>query len=222
MLARLSFVIIGLIVLVGCGGGGGSSAVIPTDPNQEFSLAFVKDTKVGTLYTSTLSGSDSLGNSITGSILVANRAQELLGGILVTPQDELLNLNVDGIAISVTGTSYIEENGYLVLLTIQTTGVTCTPSSPIAFPDFVKVGDFGILPSLICDDNTTQETNWRVEDGKNGNILLVTSSVIKDQFNSKISTTEITYTIDSNGNLIAFKTISTDIALGYTMTYQSI
>jgi hypothetical protein len=221
---RSALIMLMLSTLIGCGGGGGggdSSTNTPTDPNQVFSLAFFKDTTVGTLYTSNLTGSDSLNNSITGSVTFTNRVQELLGGIMVTPRDLIYSLNIGGTPLTITSTSYIDNSGYNVRLEIQTTGVTCIPASPTAFPDTVQIGDAGILPTLTCDDNTTFEENWRVEDGYNGKINLVTSGVQKDQFNALLNTSEVKYIIDSSNAVVGFTATSTDLGTGYSYSVRS-
>ncbi|VAW71383.1 hypothetical protein MNBD_GAMMA10-93 [hydrothermal vent metagenome] len=220
-----SIFIVALVLLMSaCGGGGSDStpASTPTNPTQTFSLAKLQSTTLGTVYSTQLSGSDSDGTNYTGSISLANRAQEMLSGVLVTPRDLLLSLSGGGTSIAVTATSYVDTSNNLISLVIQTTGVTCTPVSPNNIPSSVKIGDFGILSTLVCDDNTTQESNWRIEDAGNGNIFAITNATAKDQFNAITSVTEVSYTLDSNGNIIAFKTVVTLNASSFTLTYSSV
>lgn len=211
-----------VLVLFSCGGGGSNdSATTPSDPNQTFSLSALQSTALGTVYTSRLAGSDSNGVSYTGSVSMANRPQTLLNGVLVTPQDSIINLTGGGTSITVTGTSNIDTNGNLIIVVIQTTGVVCTPVSPDSMPSSVKIGDFGILSSMTCSDNTVQERNWRIEDAGNGLIDVVTNGTIKNQFNSIVSTTDVTFTIDDSGNIVSFKTVTTQSVSNFTLTYQS-
>jgi hypothetical protein len=215
------------MAMAACGGGGGDGdgdgdGSTPTDPNKIFSLNSLQSTTPGTIYTSQLTGSDTEGESFTGSINFAVRTQEMLNGILVTPSDLIISLSSDSTAsTTVTTTGYIDTDGNLIELIIQTTGVTCTPVTPDKLPDSIKIGDFGILSTLICSDNTTQERNWRVEDASNGNIRIVSNGTIKNENNTFISTTDITYTIDGNGNIIGFKSVTTLYANNYTLTTES-
>jgi hypothetical protein len=213
---------LGILLISGCGGGGGGSTSTPTDPNQQFSLAQLQSTTLGTVYSTQITGSDSWGGRYTGALSIANRQQTMLGGVLVTPQDLLLSLSNAEMSLTVTGTTYFDSDKYAISLYRQTDGVTCTPSSPDKLPASVKIGDFGILSSLVCSDNTTQERNWRVEDAGNGNIHLISGTVIRNQFNSLVGTGEATATINAQGNIIAFKVVSTDVIEGFTLTVQSI
>ena len=214
------------IFFVACGGGGGGGdpapASTPTAQDQSFDLTKLQSTTLGTTYSTQLTGSDTNGINYSGSFSIANRAQTMLNGVLVTPQDLLISLTGGGSSITVTGTSNIDTNGNLISIVIQTTGLTCTPVSPDKMPASVKIGDFAILSTLTCSDNTTQERNWRVEDAGNGNINVISNGTIKDQFNTIVSITDVTITIDGNGNVIAFKTVSTQSASNYTLTYQSV
>ena len=223
MIKRLIIILsIAIVSACGGGGGGGGETTTPTDPNQSFDLTKLQSTIVGTIYTSQLTGSDSNGVSYSGSVSAANRAQTMLGGVLVTPRDLLISLTGGGSSFTVTGTSNIDANGNLISVVIQTTGLTCTPVTPDKLPNSVKIGDFGILSTMTCSDNTTQERNWRVEDAGNGKIRVISNGTIKDQFNTIVSVTDVTYTIDSSGNIVAFKTASTISASSYTLTYQSV
>ncbi len=224
MINRL-VIVLSIAIVTACGGGGGGGGggtTTPTDPNQSFDLTKLQSTTAGTIYTSQLTGSDSNGVSYTGSVSAANRAQTMLGGVLVTPRDLLISLTGGGSSITVTGTSNIDTSGNLISVVIQTTGVTCTPVTPDKLPGSVKIGDFGILSTMNCSDNTTQERNWRVEDAGNGKIRVISNVTTKDQFNTIVSVTEVTYTIDNSGNIVSFKTVSTISASGFTLTYQSV
>jgi hypothetical protein len=209
-----------LATLIGCGGGsdGDSTSSTPTDPDQEFSLAAYKDLTEGTIYTSNITGKDSDGNTFSGSVIIANRPQELLGGVLVTPRDTIISVTVNGTPITLSGTVYYDDAAFLLQSVNQTTGVTCTPSSPYTVPDTVKIGDAAILPSTTCDDGTTQEQNWRVEDAKDGKIYFILSLTTKDQFGSIFFTAEDKYTIDSNNELVRLEVTTTETSSGYTIT----
>lgn len=221
-LVKIYLIGLAFVLIQGCGGGGGGTTSTPTDPNQSFTLSRLQSTTPGTVYSSQLTGSDSNGVSYNGSVSMANRAQTMLNGVLVTPQDLIISLTGGGNSVTVTGTSYADSNGNLISLVIQTTGLTCTPVTPDVIPETVKIGDFGILSALTCSDNTTQERSWRVEDAGNGNIRVISNGTVKNQFGTIVSVTDVTFTIDANGNLVSFKTVSTQSASGFTLTYQSV
>jgi hypothetical protein len=96
--------------------------------------------------------------------------------------------------------------------------VTCISSSPYTVPETVSTGDAGTFPSTSCDDNTTRESNWRVEDAKDGKIYFILSYTTKDEFGSIISTGEDKYTVDSNNELVGIEVTTTEISTGYTTT----
>lgn len=213
-------IVIGFFVLALHSCSGTSSNT--TNQNQSFSLSKFKSTTIGSVYKSKLTGSDSNGVNYTGSIAIANRTQTLLNGILVTPQDSIISVTGGGKSLTVTGTSNIDINGNLISVVIQTTGLTCTPISPDMIPTSIKIGDFGILSTMVCNDNTTQERNWRVQDAGNSTINLISNETIKNQFNTIISVSEASYIIDGNGNMLSFKAFSTQSSNNFTITYQSI
>ena len=212
------------LISVGCSSGGGDStpATIPTPTDTVFSLSGLQTDAVGTVYNTQLTGSDSNGVSYTGNLSMANRVETMLNGVLVTPHDAIISLTGGGNSITVTSTSYTDINNYLISVVVQTTGLVCTPVSPDTIPSSVKIGDFGILSTMVCDDNTTQERSWRVEDGGNGTAKLVSSGIIKDQFNTVTTVVDVTFTINVGGDILAFKTVSTLSAANFTLTYQSI
>ena len=210
------------LISAGCSSGGGDSTPTTTPTDTVFSLSGLQTDVVGTVYNTQLTGSDSNGTSYTGTSSMANRVDTMLNGVLVTPHDTIISLTGGGNSITVTSTSYTDINNYLISVVVQTTGLVCTPVSPDTIPSSVKIGDFGILSTMVCDDNTTQERSWRVEDGGNGTAKLVSSGIIKDQFNTVTTVVDVTFTINVGGDILAFKTVSTLSASNFTLTYQSI
>ncbi len=87
---------------------------------------------------------------------------------------------------------------------------------------WLKVGDFGILSTLVCDNNTTTERSWRVEGAGTGTIRIISSTANKDQFNSVIDFGDVESTIDSDGNIVSLKLVTTITASNYTLTMVSI
>ena len=217
-------------IISACGGGGGGSTTPSsngsattnnTTTSQSYSLAKLLSQTLGTVYSSQLSGSDTNGVKYTGSISLANRAQVMLNGVLVTPRDLILNLS-GTTSITVTAKSFVDSSNNLISINIQPNNITCTPSSPDSLPSSVKVGDFGILSTLVCSDNTTQSRSWRTEAAGNGNINIISNATVKDQFSTVTTVTDVTYTLDTSGNILKFKTVTTLQSNGFTLTYSSI
>lgn len=209
-----------LLGVLGCGGDSGSSAT-PTDPNQSFSLAALNSTTPGTIYATSLIASDSDGVSYSGTLSVANRAEELYEGVLTTPRDNLISLAGGSVSFTVTGTDYVGPDGYSIAEVYQTTGVTCLPDSLVSSPSSVKIGDFGILASVDCDDGTSQSRSWRVEDAGGGRVDLVTVNTERDSLNDIISVTDSIFTIDGDGDIVGYRFTSSQLALDYSLTGRS-
>ncbi len=212
-----------LLAFTACGGGGSSSEpqATPTPTTKIFDLSKIQSTAIGTFYSTQLTGSDSNGVNYSGSFSMANRAQSMLDGVLVTPHDLIISLTGGGDSFTVTATSNVDTSGNLISIVIQTTGLVCTPVSPDSMPTTVKIGDFGIRSTLVCNDDTTSEGSWRIEDGGNGAIKFISNATVKDQFNTVVSVADVTYTINSDGDIVSFKTVSTVPESNYTLTYQS-
>jgi len=210
-------ILMAVILSASCGGGNDTT---PADSDQTFSLSTVNSTAQGTIYEAQLAGSDTFGLNYTGSLSISNRAQIMLGGVLVTPHDILTILNSDNTSNNNTLTKYIDTDGNLISSVLNQTELTCTPVSPDSLPTTVKIGDSGIRSTLTCSDGTTTEHSWRVEDAGNGNANFITSGTKKDHFNTFVSISDVTYTINSSGNILALKTIAkTDV---WMITYNNI
>ena len=221
---KIAVIVILASMILACGGGGGSDSgttFVPTDPNQLFPLSKINSTTQGTVFNFAVTGSDSNGVTYTGTIAQANRALEMYSGVLTTPRDTLINLIGGGSSTAVTSTGYIDTSGNLVGIVVQTTGLICTPVAPNNLPATVKIGDFGILSALNCDDNTTQSQNWNITDAGSGNVNLVTNAAIRNQFNTILSTTRITYKINGSGDILSISVSTTILASGYTLAYGS-
>lgn len=219
------FLAFGVLAVSACGGGGGggdSGGATPTSQDTVFDLSEMQSTEQGTVYSTALTGSDSEGLTYTGTLLVANRAKEMLGGVLVTPSDALISLTSNtGFSVTVTATSNVDASGNLISTVVQTIGQECVSVSPDHMPATAKIGDFGILSTMVCNDGTTQESNWRAEDAGNGNLKVVTSVTVRDQFNATVSISDVSMTINPAGTILGFKTVSNQLETGYMITYQS-
>lgn len=208
-------------LLFSCGGGGGGNTA-PTDPNQIFSLSKLQSAAVGIVYNTQLTGHDSYAINYSGYLLAQNRAQAMLNGVLVTPQDVQIYIQGGGQSITTNSTYYTDTSGNLISLTVQTTGVTCTPVTPDKIPTLVKIGDIGDLSTLVCTDNTTEQRSWRVQDAGNGRILLITTNITKTQANTLVTQGDETYTIDINGDIVAYKVGIINFGSGPSLWLNSI
>jgi hypothetical protein len=219
-----------LVTLISCGGGDGdSSSSTPTDPDQEFSLVGYKDLTEGEIYGTGITGSDSEGNEFEGVVFVYNTKMtlnlDLFPGVPVTDRSTSINLVFGSASIDISQREFYDESAYLLLMEVWATGMDnamlCYPAYPYALPDSVKIGDTDTYPMFTCEDGSTQDQSWRIEDAKDGKVYFVTEAQAKDEFGSLVSTTEFKFTINSESELLGFKGTITDVISGYTITMNS-
>jgi len=205
------------LVLTACGASGYEGKT-----NPEYSLSPLQATKTGPVYTANLSGSDSNDKIYTGTITLTNNTQEMQNGVLVTPR--LLTIMVsDGIVSSTeTEINYIDSDGNLISIRNQTTNVSCTATTPDRLPALVKAGDSGVLSTLNCENSTTTERRWRAEEATNGNVNIVTTFTYKSDANVTVADTDITYTLNDQGVIIAYEKATTQTDTNYTRIYTSL
>ena len=214
---RVIITLLALLFLASCEVNSGNT---PTDPNQTFTLPNYKPATPDASHTIRLTGRDSNGVNYTGSIFIASRAQTILNGESVIPKEFIINFSGGRTSVTLAGTRYEDTNGNLKSYTIQTTGLTCAPVSPEIMPSTVKIGDFGILPTMECSDNTSQERNWRVEDARNGNINIISNVTAKNQSNTIVSVTDIIIKINASSNIVSCKIVSSQPAINYKITLE--
>lgn len=200
-------------LLAACSGGGGSAQ---TDPSQLFSLEKWQSLTPGTVYSTQISGSDSEGRTATGTFSVANRDAVMRNSILVTPVDLLISLASVDETRTMTGTSYVDQDGYLI--EVYAEGVTCVPVSYGKMPATVKVGDFGILPEVVCDDRTTMTQNWRAESEGVNKIKIVMGATKKNLGNAILATTEQSLTLGSDGDILGYKMVAAGVGYSFNFT----
>ncbi len=130
----------------------------------------------------------------------------MLGGVLVNVTEVIFSITGGGASVTATGTSYRDTDGNLIA-TVSGDGVTCIAVSPDRIPETGQIGDFGTLSPLVCDDNTTQRSNWRIEDAGNGRIALIINLTIRNQSNSIISIATQTNQLDVDGNTLSYSIV---------------
>jgi hypothetical protein len=217
------------IFLNGCGGGSsgdvGEDNSTTIDLSQTFSLAVFNPTASSTVFAANLTGEDVNGVKYSGRVSIANLAQTMLEGVLVTPREVYIELVGGGIRDSTTTLSYIDTAGLLIAFASpssspQPSGLICTPVSPDAFPEEVRVGDSGVLSTLTCNNNTTITREWSTGYRGPGRIHLQISSEAKSYLGETISSDDVVYMLDSSGTIIGFAGIAYSQPTGFWLKYR--
>ena len=216
---RFNFYLSALLVSIGflisaCSSNG--------DSNTTYGLHELQTTKPGVIYSTALTGNDSDNIEYNGSITIENKDPIMRDGVLVTPRDIVIVLSAGGITVSLTGTSYIDENGNLTSIVVHNNGTICTPASPDKVPGNVEIGDSGVRSTLTCSNNTTNETNWNTKAGGNNEIRFISTSLIKDQLGEIVSANIVSFNLDSSGNIVSFNANSTHSASNYMFAYHDL
>ncbi len=190
-------------------------------PNKSFSLKKLQSTDIGSNLYFELTGSDSIGNSYTGSIRGVNREKIEKYGMEVTPFETMLSLNNGELALSVNSITYTDENGYLISSVVPNDNLICIPSTPDKLPDFVKSRDFGMQSTLICNNETIVDRNWEADLVFGDSIDITLYETTKNSNNSIITTVYIEYTIDITGEITSIRTQTTDVYNHFTLSLSS-
>lgn len=219
------FLTVTTIALTACGGGGGGSDTSGIEdplPPALFSLAKIYSPEpAGLVYEKELIGTSTDGATYTGTISRTNNPKEMFGGVLVTPSEGNLVLTLVGkdITQSITEVNYIDSSDNY-LSSYNSEGVTCTPASPEAPPLLVKVGDTGNFPISTCSDGASYEESWEVTDAGDGTIFHIITGSEKDGVTVETNYVN-TINIDSAGNIVSYKGVSTVLNGGDTLTLQT-
>lgn len=208
-----------------CGGGGDTPAPTApaTTPSQKISLEKIQSTTPGTIYTALLKGSWFTSALMNGALSIANKDKVQLNGFLVTPHDMELTISVLGGGTNlIKFTSYIDEDGNVLSMSILNGGVTCTSSSVINIPAFVEVGDIGIISAFTCNNNKTGLASWRIDDAGNGDIHVINNVIVEDEAGLVFSNSDVIFTLSPDGNIVALKLVITLIENILTLTLDSV
>jgi hypothetical protein len=184
----------------------------------------LSSTDAGIIYSTKLTGADSNGTAMIGSLAMGNGEARVYQGILITTQELVLIVGPadKSVAASTSISQTYKElfTGYSRQTYSLTSNVTCVLASPSRLPDTMTPGDVYVNPSIACDDGTTQITIASLVDAGNGNARLVGNSTMKK--NGVItSTVEQSFTITKDGTILAFNSIVTIPNTGYTMILNS-
>jgi len=211
-----SLTIITTLVLVGCGGGGGGgSNDVPSDRLLVFSL-FPPGYFEGNYSDSTsLKGSFSNGDNVTGTLRVQSGSTTIFNSQPVITFDLQLSLTntTTGATAAVSSEGYFSNdiNNLTIVGGLNITdGVVTMATSTSIFPLTGSIGDFGNIGSYTLSDGTTNTRSWALDDGFNGNAKLVIATVSKDSSNVLEFTEVNTSTISQDGTILR-----TDITVTY-------
>jgi len=186
-----------------------SNTNIPTDTNISFQLSKLNSTSLGTVYSTELVGSEPNGTTVTGTHSIVNREKIMLNGVLITPHDiNLRYQSMQGITAVGDLTNNFDSDGNLISETTQDSDWNCIPISPDRMPNSVKIGESGVLSTLLCRDDIKIERSWKIEDGFNGKVNVVSRRIFKNDATEIITITDQTYSIFENGDIFSFKYVS--------------
>lgn len=128
-------------------------------------------------------------------------------GVLVTPRALVLSISAQNHPLpwAVSETDLIATYGGNLIVEEDSDKVICTPVSPDHLPASVKIGDSGVLSTLVCSDQTTTKRAWSITQAKNGGINLIEHNTETNSVNAVTEIDTYTYTLDSGGALVAIK-----------------
>jgi hypothetical protein len=203
-------VLVAVVMLAGCGGGGDGIPIIlstPTPAGTAVSMVpfkgyFCGKAAAGSELSFSLTGSDTSGNAWTGSLKVVSDGTTVFEGNNVTASRGIATVKLTSTGASATATTttyFLTSNGNLYK-GVDSSGATGVPISQSLFADTVLVGDFGNLWVINYSDGTSGSFTWKLVADNNGNSKLIISSIIKNANNSVISLEDDTYYLDSAGN----------------------
>lgn len=188
--------------------------------NRTYTLFNMEIASPGTDLLLSLNGSDTDGNSFTGSLSFTDQGQTTYNSTIVVQTDVLISVTlIGGATITELITNY-GDPGTRALLTYIDSIKTCTATVVSALPTTALLGEFGSLGTRTCTDGTTEAASWRLEISTDRNARLI-FSFEREQFGDSADSEEITFIIDPNGNVISFQAIISEPS-GYALTLNSI
>ena len=147
-----------------------------------------------------LSGTDSQGNSWTGSYSLHALGTTTYDGQTVTELQKYITTQQAGTtAVSSSVSLYFLLSNGNPYRGISSTGLTTTFSSPVTLPTTATIGQFGSLWTSNQSDGTVVTTTWQVDSGSNGGSVLTISDAMSGS-PAGVSNVACKYYIDMNGN----------------------
>ena len=200
-----------LLFLSACGGGseGDSTEETTVQSNTEprsISTNAIRSGQIGTVLNFDMTGTDSDGSTLSGSILLANREKTTVNGVMVTPVETMITIDSPSFpSISIFSVGYKDESGSFVSVETPSNGLNCIPIYMGIMPLEVKSGDFGALGTLSCSDGTTMEMTWRAEEIVSGTFsgsfsIVVTTTMLRQT--NTVSSSSNRYYVSDDGTVI--------------------
>ena len=206
-------ILFALILIQGCSGGGGDApppddALPPTDPGTVFPLFNAGQFVAGYTDTITLTGSNTEGDTFTGSFSVQTQPESTFLSMPAIPFLTELQLSntKTGDFVATLGTSY-----YTTLATdrhyLGYSNLSVTISSAVreAIPQSAKIGDFGVIGTYTDNAGNVDAQSWSLDDAGGGFANRVELSTVTDPSGKLNSSSVTTSKIDANGNLLSYK-----------------
>lgn len=230
---RVFVLSLSIVFLSACGGGGDSTTLTPTDPNQLFSLSVLKYNSTGTAnepYTTQLGGTitDTTGTyNASGSYLLAWKDQTLFSGQMANPQEHNSFINYFTSAGVLSASVYYRLNlnisdGTPIGFSRPAAGFTCTISSSSALPDTAKIGDTNTYLTDTCSNNTTDTVTWEITDALGGSVYVVFKVINRDSSTNALKeVVEMKTKLDGSGNVVGFQLTAALLNLGIDVSSPS-
>ncbi len=209
ILIKKYLVLFALILIQGCSSGGDDTPP-PTDPSTVFPLFDAGQFVAGYTDTITLTGTNTVGDTFTGSFSVQTQPEDTFLGTPAIPLLTTLQLlnTTTGSGASNSGTSYYTTSAtdrrYLGYSNLS---VTFTSTVTEAIPQSAKIGDFGVIGTYTDNALNVDAQSWSMEDAGGGFANRVELSTVTDQFGKLNSSSVSTTKIDANGNVLSYKLV---------------
>ncbi|CAA0106810.1 Uncharacterised protein [BD1-7 clade bacterium] len=232
LLLKIFLPILSALFVSGCNssdnGGGPADANKGrrVNPDAEYPLTFFQIIEEETdIFRTNMKGraADVNGNgtTLTAVVVFKNRKRQMYESIDVIRQIVTVSLGFHGTVKTSSYTRYIGTTGHLIAQYYPATDVTCQPVMPDKFPDIVKLGDSGVLSTLMCSDGTSYRSEWTVTDGGSGNIALTVSAQQISTSETTLNTGDEVYIINLEGKVVGFEMHIEDFVNQQTITLKA-
>jgi hypothetical protein len=197
-------IVLGLLLLAGCGGGGNVGIPPVSATEKTFNLYDPKfyEPRYKAVYS--LKGTDSVGDNLK-MIITYNTLDKInYKGETAIPVNllaELENISKRFFFPNIERTEYYKENRELIERVASSKGITYTLITVSVIPPLGERGDFGTLTSFSKSDGTTISGTWALEDAGGGWANLKKVMTGKDSNDSFVSSEELVFTIDEYHNI---------------------
>ena len=190
--------LLALVLLQACSGSNDDTALF----DNLYATSGLQGDGTATVRITELAASDSADIVYAGILEQTKGSPEMLNGVLLTPHELSISFRDVNSSRTVRATMHSDERGSLVRLAIED-GAVCHTDSPDGTPQYVEIGDSGVLSPMTCDDKTTMKRDWRAEAGDNATANIIQSITITNAFDAVTHTADVSYATGINGELAA-------------------